>query len=62
MVTDRLYTIEDGTSAQAVARLLAVLFPDARTVLDATYGHGRFWDGTAPVEVTGMDLDPIPVT
>lgn len=29
-----LYTVEAGTSAYAVSRLLAVLFPDATTVLD----------------------------
>jgi hypothetical protein len=54
----RLRTIEDGSSAWAVARLLAVLFPDARTVLDMTYGSGNFWDGSAPVVVTGMDRNP----
>lgn len=57
-MSERLYSVEDGTSARAVAGLLAVLFPDARTVLDATYGNGRFWDGSADVEVTGLDLDP----
>ena len=58
MSAPRLYSVTDGTSARAVARLLEVLFPDARTVLDTTYGSGRFWDGSAPVEVTGMDLNP----
>lgn len=58
-MSERLYTIADGTSARAVADLLAVLFPDARTVLDATYGNGAFWRGDlAEVAVTGMDLDP----
>lgn len=58
MTSARLRTIEDGTSAWAVARLLAVLFPDARTVLDMTYGSGKFWDGSAPVQVVGMDRNP----
>lgn len=56
---DRLYTIEDGGSARAISRLLTVLFPDATTVLDTTYGSGSFWRGsTADVAVTGMDLNP----
>lgn len=50
--------MEDGTSAWAVARLLTVLLPDARTVLDMTYGPGNFWDGSASVEVVGMDRNP----
>lgn len=65
MVTDRhdltstrLGTVEDGTSAWAVGRLLAVLFPDARTALDMTYGSGNFWDGSAHVDVVGMDRNP----
>ena len=40
--TARLYTVSDGSSASAIAALLGVLFPDARTVLDATYGRGKF--------------------
>lgn len=58
-MTERpLYTIEQATSAQAVERLLSVLFADARTVLDTTYGSGSFWRGTtAKVAVTGMDIN-----
>lgn len=56
---DRLYTISQGTSAQAVERLLGLLFPDAVTVLDTTYGSGSFWrDSQADVRVTGMDVNP----
>lgn len=58
LTSTRLRTVEDGTSAQAISRLLAVLFPDARTVLDMTYGSGNFWDSSAPVTVTGMDRNP----
>ena len=59
MTDDRLYTIETGTSARAIARLMTVLFPDARTVLDTTFGSGAFWKGTGlPVTVTGMDINP----
>lgn len=54
----RLYSIESGTSAQIVAKMLRVLFPDAETVLDMTYGSGKFWTDTPPWHVTGIDLDP----
>ena len=37
-----------GTNAQTVADILRVLFPDARTVLDTTYGRGRFWSPKHP--------------
>lgn len=33
----------DGDSATVVRRLLEVLFPDAHTILDPTFGNGRFW-------------------
>jgi hypothetical protein len=40
-----------------VAHMLDVLYPDAETVLDATYGNGEFWTASSPVTVTGLDLD-----
>lgn len=58
-MSDRLYTVETGSSAQVVAKLLRVLFPDARTILDATYSQGKFWGTeTAHLRVIGTDLDP----
>lgn len=58
-MTDTLYTVETGTSAQAVAKLLRVLLPDARTVCDLTWGSGSFWRGSdADVAVTGIDINP----
>jgi hypothetical protein len=57
-VSSTLYSIETGSSAQTVAKMLRVLFPDAMTVLDMTYGSGKFWTPHAPWRVTGMDLDP----
>src|SRR5687768_6389219 len=48
-----LLSVMGGDSALAVRRLLEVLFPDATTVLDATYGDGRFLSGASPVKVTG---------
>jgi hypothetical protein len=53
-----LYTAQVQTNANATAGLLRVLFPDARTILDMTYGKGNFWNGKADVEVVGIDLDP----
>jgi hypothetical protein len=35
-----------------------VLFPDAATALDVTYGSGAFWDGSAHVSVRAHDGDP----
>lgn len=51
-------SIETGTSAQAVAKMLRVLFPDAETILDMTYGSGKFWTERTPWHVTGIDLNP----
>jgi hypothetical protein len=45
--------------AQAIEVILFVCFPDAGSVLDSTWGRGRFWtDSTAPVGVVGLDLNP----
>jgi hypothetical protein len=57
-VNDRRYTLEQQTNAQAVAGLLRICFQDAATALDMTWGSGRFWDGSAHVQVTGLDIDP----
>lgn len=51
-------SIETGTSAQTIAKMLRVLFPDAETVLDMTYGSGKFWTGRETVQVLGVDLNP----
>jgi hypothetical protein len=55
---DRLWSIETGTSAQIIAKMLAVLYPDALTALDITYGAGGFWTEKPSVRVTGLDIDP----
>jgi hypothetical protein len=57
-VSSRLFSIESGSSAQIVAKMLRVLFPDAETVLDMTYGSGKFWTPYTPWQVTGIDLNP----
>jgi hypothetical protein len=48
----------DLPTATIVTLILRVLFPDARTALDTTYGNGAFWDGSAHVEVTAHDANP----
>ena len=59
-MSERLYSITHGSNAETVADILRVLFPDARTVLDMTYGNGQFWSPKHPVtvQVTGLDIDP----
>jgi hypothetical protein len=54
----RLYTVMLAPPAVIVARMFAVLFPDARTALDMTYGSGRFWRDPPLVAVTRVDIDP----
>ena len=59
--TERLMSVETGTSARTIAKMLRVLFPDALRVLDATWGSGRFWSphfGARSKHVVGLDLSP----
>lgn len=48
----------DLPTPTVVALILRVLFPDALTALDVTYGSGNFWDGSAHVSVRAHDSDP----
>lgn len=57
-MTTRLHSIEYGSNASVVAKMLRVLFPDAVTALDMTYGSGKFWTGHDAVCVVGIDLSP----
>lgn len=57
-MTDRLMSVEYGTSAQTIAKMLRVLFPDAASALDMTYGSGKFWTGHEAVSVVGVDISP----
>lgn len=41
-----------------VAQILRVYFPDAETAFDSTGGDGGFWDGSEPVQVTALYVDP----
>ena len=56
-MSDRLYTVETGDGAAIVGRIIDVLFPDAESVIDATYGNGQFWTGSRR-SVVGMDRNP----
>ena len=60
-MSSTLYSVEHGTSAETVSKMLTVLYPDAKVVLDATWGKGRFWGLLKPPELTmviGLDLSP----
>lgn len=55
----RLYSVMTTSSSETIARMIAVLFPDADTVLDLTYGNGGFWRPMpARLTVTGIDINP----
>lgn len=53
-----LETIRRGNTAACVQDIFQLHFPDAKTVLDCTYGAGRFWHWPHNLEVTGVDIDP----
>lgn len=57
MTAPALSRISAGSSSETVSRLLAVCFPDAATICDATWGRGRFWVGS-DLSVTGVDISP----
>jgi len=41
-----------------VARMIAIVWPGTRTVLDPTWGQGAFWSRTDDYVVTGTDVVP----
>lgn len=53
-----LETIRRGNTAACVRDIFTIHFPDAQTVLDTTYGAGRFWKWNHELKVTGVDIDP----
>jgi len=53
-----LETIRRGNTAQCVQDIFQLHFPDAKRVLDCTYGAGRFWKWDHQLQVTGVDVDP----
>jgi len=48
----------DWSTGAIVKSIVLVAFPEARTILDVTYGLGNFWSEGAPVPVTAHDLAP----
>lgn len=58
-----LQTIRRANTARCVEDIFTLHFPAAQTVLDCTYGAGRFWKWEHNLKVTGVDIDPpVPVT
>jgi hypothetical protein len=57
--TPLLRFCQDLETPVIVAQILRVFFPDAETALDSTGGDGGFWDGSEPVEVTALYVDPL---
>lgn len=53
-----LESIRRGNTAQCVKDIFTLHFPNALTVLDATYGKGRFWNWDHNLQVTGVDIAP----
>lgn len=57
--TPLLRFCQDLATPIIVAQLLRVYFPDAETAFDSTGGDGGFWDGSQPVQVTALYVDPL---
>src|SRR3990167_836471 len=53
-----LESIRRGTSADCIQDIFTLHFPNAKPVLDCTYGAGRFWNWDHHLKVYGVDIDP----
>ena len=53
-----LETIRRANTASCIQDIFTLHFPDAKRVLDCTYGAGRFWNWPHALEIIGMDIDP----
>lgn len=54
-----LYSVTEGTSSQVISALIGILFQDAVTAYDSTYGFGGFWENRPEgLTVYGGDLEP----
>lgn len=58
MTAPLLSVMDNISSAEAIAGLVGLLYPDASTALDCTYGSGRFWTPDTALKVTGLDRNP----
>jgi hypothetical protein len=56
--TPLLRFCQDLETPVVIAQILRVYFPDAETAFDSTGGDGGFWDGSEPVKVTALYVDP----
>ncbi|KKN55488.1 hypothetical protein LCGC14_0581630 [marine sediment metagenome] len=58
-----LETIRRGTSGACIEDCFRIIYPNAKTVADLTYGKGRFWkwpsDDMVLPDVVKLDLEPI---
>jgi hypothetical protein len=57
--TPLLRFCQDLETPVIIAQILRVYFPDAETAFDSTGGDGGFWDGSQPVSVTALYVDPL---
>lgn len=53
-----LESVRVGNTAACVKDIFTIHFPDAKRVLDCTFGAGRFWKWDHNLDVIGMDIDP----
>lgn len=53
-----LETIRRGKTSECVQDIFQIHFPTAKTVVDSTYGLGRFWDWDHNLRVFGVDVEP----
>jgi hypothetical protein len=53
-----LESIRRGNTSACIQDIFTLHFKNAKTVLDCTYGAGRFWNWNHSLAVTGVDIDP----
>ncbi len=53
-----LESIRRGNTSACVQDIFTLHFPNAKKVLDCTYGAGRFWNWPHSLDIVGVDIDP----
>lgn len=53
-----LQSVRLGSTAECIKDCFTIIYPDAYTVLDTTYGTGRFWKWAHQLQITGLDVVP----